>query len=38
MLEINPLAAQIARENQQFLGRVVRYIADMGVRQFIDIN
>jgi O-methyltransferase involved in polyketide biosynthesis len=38
MLEINPLAAQMARENRQFLGRAVTYIADMGIKQFIDIG
>ena len=27
MLEINPLAAQMARENRQFLGRAVSYVA-----------
>ena len=38
MLEINPLAAQMARENRQFLGRAVTYTATMGIRQFIDIG
>ena len=38
MLEINPLAAQMARENRQFLGRAVSYVMGMGVRQFIDIG
>jgi len=38
MLEINPLAAQMARENRQFLGRAVSYVARRGVRQFIDIG
>jgi O-methyltransferase involved in polyketide biosynthesis len=38
MLEINPLAAQMARDNREFLGRAVTYIADMGIRQFIDIG
>ena len=38
MLEINPLAAQMAQENRQFLGRAVSYVARRGVRQFIDIG
>src|SRR5499425_2678250 len=38
MLEINPLAAQMAQENRQFLGRAVSYVAARGVRQFIDIG
>ena len=38
MLEINPLAAQMAQENRQFLGRAVSYVAGQGVRQFIDIG
>jgi O-methyltransferase involved in polyketide biosynthesis len=38
MLEINPLAAQMARENRQFLGRAVAYAASHGIRQFIDIG
>lgn len=38
MLEINPLAAQMARENRQFLGRAVGYIVGLGVRQFIDVG
>ena len=31
---INPLAALMARENRQFLGRAVTYIAGMGIQQF----
>ncbi len=38
MLEINPLAAQMARENRQFLGQAVSYVVGMGVRQFIDVG
>ena len=38
MLDINPLAAQMARENRQFLGRAVSYVAAQGVRQFIDVG
>jgi O-methyltransferase involved in polyketide biosynthesis len=38
MLEINPLAAQMARENRQFLGRAVSYVVGMGIRQFVDVG
>ena len=38
MLAINPLAAKMARENRQFLGRAVTYIVGMGIRQFIDVG
>jgi O-methyltransferase involved in polyketide biosynthesis len=38
MLAINPLAAKMARENRQFLGRAVSYIVGMGIRQFIDVG
>jgi O-methyltransferase involved in polyketide biosynthesis len=38
MLEVHPVSAQMARENRQFLGRAVRYVADRGVRQFIDVG
>jgi O-methyltransferase involved in polyketide biosynthesis len=38
MLEINPLAAQMARENRKFLGKAVTYTANLGIRQFIDIG
>jgi O-methyltransferase involved in polyketide biosynthesis len=38
MLQINPLAARMARENRQFLGRAVSYVARQGVRQFIDVG
>ena len=38
MLEVHPPSAQMARENRQFLGRAVRYVADCGVRQFIDVG
>ncbi|MGE5291544.1 MAG: SAM-dependent methyltransferase [Micromonosporaceae bacterium] len=38
MLAINPLAAQMARENRRFLGRAVTYVANRGIRQFIDIG
>jgi O-methyltransferase involved in polyketide biosynthesis len=38
MLEIYPLSAQMARENRQFLGRAVGYVAGRGIRQFIDVG
>jgi hypothetical protein len=38
MLAINPFSAQMARENRQFLGRAVRYVAEHGIRQFIDVG
>jgi S-adenosyl methyltransferase len=38
MLELYPLSAQMARENRQFLGRAVGYVADQGIRQFIDVG
>jgi O-methyltransferase involved in polyketide biosynthesis len=38
MLQINPLAAQMAQENRQFLRRAVAYAAGQGIRQFIDIG
>jgi hypothetical protein len=38
MLEIYPLTAQLARENRQFLGRAVAYVASLEIRQFIDVG
>jgi O-methyltransferase involved in polyketide biosynthesis len=38
MLAVHPVTAQMARENRQFLGRAVSYVAARGVRQFIDIG
>jgi hypothetical protein len=38
MLEINPLAAQMAQENRQFLTRAVWSVAGRGIRQFIDVG
>jgi hypothetical protein len=38
MLEVHPVAAQMARENREFLGRAVAYVAASGVRQFIDVG
>ena len=38
MLEVHPVSAQMARENRDFLGRAVSYVATAGVRQFIDVG
>jgi len=38
MLAIHPVSAQMARENRQFLGRAVSYVAACGVRQFVDVG
>ena len=38
MLAVHPPSAQMARENRQFLGRAVSYVAHHGVRQFIDVG
>ena len=38
MLAVHPVSAQMARENRQFLGRAVSYVAARGVRQFVDIG
>jgi O-methyltransferase involved in polyketide biosynthesis len=38
MLAIHPPSARMARENRQFLGRAVSFVARRGVRQFIDVG
>ena len=38
MLAIHPVSAQMARENRQFLGRAVSYVAARGIGQFIDVG
>jgi hypothetical protein len=38
MLAVHPASAQMARENRQFLGRAVSYVATRGIRQFIDVG
>ena len=38
MLAVHPVSAQMARENRQFLGRAVSYVAERGIRQFIDVG
>jgi hypothetical protein len=35
---VYPLAAQMARENRQFLGKAVSYVAGQGIGQFIDVG
>jgi hypothetical protein len=38
MLAIHPPTARMARENRQFLGRAVSYVAARGIRQFVDVG
>ena len=38
MMAVHPPSAHMARENRQFLGRAVSYVAARGVRQFIDVG
>ncbi len=38
LLDVYPLAAQMAQENRQFLGRAVAYVAGQGITQFIDVG
>ena len=38
MLTVQPISALMARENRQFLQRAVGYVAQHGVRQFIDVG
>jgi SAM-dependent methyltransferase len=38
MLEVHPPSARMARENREFLGRAVGYVAACGVRQFVDVG
>ena len=38
MLAVHPPTAKMARENRQFLGRAVSYVASRGIRQFIDVG
>jgi SAM-dependent methyltransferase len=38
MLAVHPVSAQMARENRQFLGRAVSYVAARGIGQFIDVG
>jgi O-methyltransferase involved in polyketide biosynthesis len=38
LLAIAPLAAQVARENRQFLARAVTWAANQGISQFVDLG
>jgi O-methyltransferase involved in polyketide biosynthesis len=38
MLAVHPVSAQMARQNRQFLGRAVSYVAARGIGQFIDVG
>lgn len=38
MLAVHPVSAQMARENRDFLGRAVSYVAARDVMQFIDVG
>lgn len=38
LLEIYPLAAQVAQENRQFLGRAIAQVTRQGITQFIDVG
>jgi len=38
MMAVHPPSVHMARENRQFLGRAVSYVAARGVRQFIDVG
>jgi hypothetical protein len=38
LIQAEPNARKIMRENRQFLGRAVKYLSDAGIRQFIDLG
>ena len=38
LLEVAPTAAEVMRENRQFLARAVTWIAGQGISQFIDLG
>ncbi|HEY2505274.1 MAG TPA: SAM-dependent methyltransferase [Streptosporangiaceae bacterium] len=38
LIELAPTLAEIARQNRDFLGRAVRFVAGQGVTQFLDIG
>jgi hypothetical protein len=38
IVEIFPLVRDFARHNREFLGRAVRFCAEQGIRQFLDIG
>jgi S-adenosyl methyltransferase len=35
---VQPMIREIARANRQFLGRAVRFLAGLGIRQFLDVG
>ncbi|MBW8482017.1 SAM-dependent methyltransferase [Actinomadura parmotrematis] len=38
IIAVEPTAQLVARENRDFLGRAVRHLSGLGVRQFLDIG
>jgi O-methyltransferase involved in polyketide biosynthesis len=38
LMAVAPLAAEVTRENRQFLARAVAWAASQGIRQFIDLG
>ena len=38
LIQAEPNARMIVRENREFLGRAVKYLLDSGVRQFVDLG
>ena len=38
LMGIYPLMAELARDNRQFLGRAVKWVACQGIRQFLDVG
>ncbi|WP_405140480.1 SAM-dependent methyltransferase [Sphaerisporangium sp. NBC_01403] len=38
IIEVLPSVRHVARENRAFLGRAVRFLAELGIDQFIDIG
>jgi len=38
LLAVYPLMAKLARDDRQFLGRAVTWVAGQGIRQFLDVG
>src|SRR6266700_6795081 len=38
LLDVAPLAAEVTRENRQFMARAVTWVAGQGISQFIDLG
>ena len=38
LMAVAPLAAEVTRDNRQFLARAVTWVAGQGIRQFIDLG